>query len=177
MRNMKLWLPLIIFLIVVGFFWKGLREDPTKVPSPLINKAAPQFASESLLNPKQQLTNQIFQGHVSLLNVWASWCYACRSETDTLKEIVNSKTVTVIGMDYKDQRSEALAWLDREGDPYSEIISDPTGDIGINYGVYGTPETFVIDKNGIIRYKYIGPISPSVWKDDILPVVLKWQRG
>lgn len=168
--------PLAIFVAMAILFWRGLSENPTVVPSPLIGKPVPNFSSPSLLFPQKNLTNKIFLGHVSILNVWASWCYSCRAEHPVLMNAKLEDNAIIYGLDYKDKSQAAISWLKKEGNPFQSIINDPKGQLAINFGVYGTPETFLIDKKGIIRYKYIGPISPEVWKDDFLPRIKTLQQ-
>ena len=166
-------LPLIVFAVLVGFLAVGLKLDPREVPSPLIDKPAPAFSLPRLDAPEQQLTLSDLKGKVWLLNVWASWCVACRIEHPVLVELAKSGAVPIYGLNYKDQREDALAWLAKHGDPYRLSLSDSKGLVGIDFGVYGVPETFVIDKNGTIRLKHIGPVTPEVLRDTILPLVKK----
>ena len=156
--------------------WRGLKTDPHLVNSPLIGKEVPQFHLTQLTNSQKTVTRQIFYGHISLLNVFATWCYVCRTEHPMLMKMTNVYHVRIIGLDYKDSRAKALAWLKSKGDPYQDAIYDPYAKLGINLGVYGTPETFIIDKKGIIRYKYVGAISPRSWKYRIKPVLHKRRR-
>jgi cytochrome c biogenesis protein CcmG/thiol:disulfide interchange protein DsbE len=164
------WLiPLFIFTIVVLFLWRGLHQDPRELPSTLIGKPMPVFALSRLDQPGQQLTQQDFLGHVSLLNVWATWCAACQMEHPVLMDIANSHTVMLYGLNYKDQQTKAQQWLQQYGDPYQAVAYDPQGELGLNLGVYGTPETFLLDKQGIIRYRYIGPLDTAAWQNELLP--------
>ncbi len=176
-KALRVALPLLIFIIIVVFLWRGLSRNPHRVPSPFINRALPKFNAETLKHPNKVITNQDLKGHVSLLNVFATWCLSCRAEHPVLMEIHNSHLVKIYGLNYKDQRQLAESWLIKFGNPYSEVIYDPKGTVGINLGVYGTPETFIIDAKGIIRYKYIGPISPEEWRDTIKPEVEKLKRA
>lgn len=173
---LKLGLPVILFIIILGFLWLGLNRDPHRLPSTLIGKPVPVFKAQGLLHPGKILTNRLFRGHISLLNVFASWCTSCRAEHAVLMDIANQHIVTLYGLNYKDQLQEVKRWLHRSGDPYQAIIFDPTGKIGRDFGVYGTPETFIIDQHGIVRHKYIGPISPDAWQDVILPAVKRLKR-
>lgn len=166
-------LPLIVFAVLVGFLAVGLKLDPREVPSPLIDKPAPAFSLPRLDDPQQQLALADLKGKVWLLNVWASWCVACRIEHPVLVDLAKSGAVPVYGLNYKDQRADALAWLAKHGDPYRVSLSDSKGLVGIDFGVYGVPETFVIDKTGTIRFKHIGPVTPEVLRDTILPLVRK----
>ena len=169
-------LPLGIFLVLVVFLGIGLGLNPREIPSPLIDKPAPAFDLVQLHEPRKSLTKQDMQGKVWLLNVWASWCVSCREEHPVLVELAKTKVVPIVGLNYKDQRPEALRWLQQFGDPYVMSIVDGDGRVGINYGVYGVPETFVIDKTGVIRYKQIGPVTPKALHEKILPLVAKLQQ-
>jgi cytochrome c biogenesis protein CcmG/thiol:disulfide interchange protein DsbE len=166
-------LPLIVFVVLVGFLAMGLKLNPREVPSPLIDKPAPTFSLARLDAPDQQLGLHDLKGKVWLLNVWASWCVACRIEHPLLVELAGSGAVPIYGLNYKDKRADALAWLAKHGNPYIASVSDSQGLVGIDFGVYGVPETFVIDKTGTIRLKHIGPITPDVLRDTILPLVKK----
>ena len=165
--------PLLVFLLLVGVLYVGLHRDPREVPSPLIDKPAPMFALPRLDDPASRRSIEEMRGKVWLLNVWASWCAACRDEHPLLVELAKSGSVRIYGLDYKDQREDALEWLRRFGNPYTDALSDSDGRVGMDYGVYGVPETFVIDKAGVIRYKQIGPVTPEILRDKILPLVKK----
>jgi cytochrome c biogenesis protein CcmG/thiol:disulfide interchange protein DsbE len=166
-------LPLIVFVVLVGFLAVGLKLDPREVPSPLIDKPAPAFSLPRLDAPDKPLSAQDLRGKVWLLNVWASWCVACRQEHPVLLDLAGSGAVPIYGLNYKDKRDDALGWLKQFGNPYVASISDSEGLVGIDYGVYGVPETFVIDKAGVIRLKHIGPVTPEALRDSILPLVRK----
>ena len=170
---MKRFLPVIVFAVLVAFLAIGLKLDPREVPSPLVNKAAPSFSLPLLAQPSNKLTPQDLRGKVWLLNVWASWCVSCRVEHPLLVELAKTGTVSIYGLNYKDKRDDAMQWLRERGDPYLQSISDTDGRVGIDYGVYGVPETFVIDREGVIRYKQIGPLTPESLRDTILPLVRK----
>ena len=167
----KYLLPLVVFFILVGFLAVGLKLDPREVPSPLIGKPAPAFSLPQLDAPQTVVSHKDLLGKVWLLNVWASWCVACRQEHPLLVELAKTGTVPIYGLNYKDKRDDAMAWLGRFGNPYRLSLADIEGLTGIEYGVYGVPETFVIDKAGVIRYKQIGPITPENLRDKILPLV------
>lgn len=171
---MRYILPLLIFVVIVGILWKGLGQDPHRLPSTLINKPMVEFHYPTLANSSQFFSNQMLIGHVSLLNVWATWCISCQAEHAVLMEIANSKKVVIYGLNYKDTRNAAQLWLKKLGNPYQEVIFDEQGKLGIDLGVYGAPETFVIDAKGVVRHKHIGPISPSVWQEELEPLVRKW---
>ena len=170
-------LPLVIFLVLAGFLAVGLNKDPREVPSPLIGKPAPAFKLPRLDAPEQMLSTQDLRGQVWLLNVWASWCVACRQEHPLLVEMARSGTVKVYGLNYKDKREDALGLLRKSGDPYVTSLSDTEGLVGIDFGVYGVPETFVIDKQGVIRFKQIGPITREALRDTLLPLVAKLEAS
>jgi cytochrome c biogenesis protein CcmG/thiol:disulfide interchange protein DsbE len=164
-------IPLVIFLVTAVFLWYGLDRDPRYLPSPLINKPIPAFHLLSLQNIKQPLNEKIFLGHITLLNVWAPWCASCKEEHSVLMKIAKTKKLVLYGLNYKDKRASALEWLAHDGNPYHEVLFDDQGKLGLDLGVYGTPETYLIDSKGIIRYKYIGPITQAVWDEVILPEV------
>ena len=164
-------IPLAVFIVLVAFLAIGLGHDPRTVPSPLIDKPAPDFRLAQLQAPTKSFTPQDMRGQVWLLNVWASWCVSCREEHPLLVELARSGAVPVLGLNYKDKREDALAWLSEFGNPYLISTSDTDGRVGIDYGVYKVPETFLIDRNGVIRYKQIGPITAEVLQREILPLV------
>ena len=166
-------LPLVVFVVMLAFLVVGLSLKPHEIPSPLIDKPAPAFSLPTLDAPQQNLSAQDLRGKVWILNVWASWCVACRIEHPLLVEFSKTGVVPIYGLNYKDKREDAIAWLNKFGNPYTRSLSDTEGLVGIDFGVYGVPETFVIDKNGIIRLKQIGPVTPEVLRDEILPLVRK----
>jgi cytochrome c biogenesis protein CcmG/thiol:disulfide interchange protein DsbE len=168
-------IPLAIFLVLVAFLAVGLKLDPREVPSPLIDKPAPPFQLSRLDDPARSVRLEDLRGQVWLLNVWASWCVACLQEHPVLVEFSRSGSVPIYGLNYKDKPDAAAAWLGKHGNPYTMSIVDADGRVGIDYGVYGVPETFLIDKQGVIRYKHIGPVTPEVLNDQILPLVRKLQ--
>ncbi len=172
----KALIPLGIFMVLVVFLALGLTRDPSEVPSPLINKAAPAFTAPLLQTPNKTLTTQDMLGQVWLLNIWASWCVACRQEHPILMEFAKTKTLPIVGLDYKDKEAEGLKWLARHGNPYDITITDQDGRIGIDFGVYGVPESFVIDKTGVIRYKHIGPVTEQALQDKIIPLIRELQK-
>ena len=164
-------IPFGLFAVLVVFLAVGLTLDPREVPSPLIDKIAPPFELPTLHNPAATFTPQDMQGKVWLLNVWASWCTACRAEHPVLNELADSGEVAIIGLNYKDQPGDAINWLDRLGNPYLASVSDLEGSAGLDWGVYGVPETFVIDRQGLIRYKQIGPVTREALSETILPLI------
>jgi len=170
-------LPLGIFIALVGFLFAGLGLNPREVPSPLIGKPAPALRLPQLHAPEKQFAREDMLGQVWLLNIWASWCVSCRDEHPLLTEVAGTKTVPIIGLNYKDKPDDAKAWLRRYGDPYVLSVTDADGRLGIDYGVYGVPETFVIDKAGMIRQKHIGPVTREALEKKILPLVRELQKS
>lgn len=168
--KIKFLLPLVLFFVMVGFLGKGLFLDPRKVPSPLIGKSAPAFTAPVLEDPSKTFSTTDMKGQVWLLNTWASWCAACRDEHPLLVEML-AHDIPLYGLAYKDTDEASLQMLQQLGNPYILSATDKDGRIGIDYGVYGVPETYVIDKEGIIRYKQIGPITPDSLRNIILPLL------
>jgi len=156
--------PLLIFIVLVIFLGIGLTLNPREIPSPLINKPMPVFSLPQLKESDKTLSSTDFLNEVSLLNVWASWCVACRAEHPVLLDLSSTGVINIYGLNYKDKREDALRWLDYYGDPYTKIVHD-------DFGVYGVPETFIIDHKGIIRYKHIGPITEDILENKILPII------
>ena len=161
-------LPILIFLVILYFLYSGLNKDPTLIPSPLIGKAMPTFSSITLID-NQKINNNDLLGEMHILNVWGSWCYACSIEHKHLIDIYSRGTIKIYGLNYKDNRSSALEWLKVRGNPYKHNIYDNKGNIAIDFGVYGAPETFLIDKKGIIIHKHVGPIDENYYNKVILP--------
>ena len=176
MKNFRWSIPLAVFVLLVAFLWVGLGRDPREVPSPLIGKPAPAFKLAQLHAPDALLSNDDLKGKVWLLNVWASWCVSCRVEHPWLVQLAKANIVPVYGLDYKDKPDDGRAWLAQNGNPYTASIVDQDGRVGIDYGVYGVPETFLIDKTGIIRYKQIGPLTAEALQQKILPMVRELQQ-
>lgn len=164
-------IPLGIFIVLVVFLSIGLKLNPREVPSPLIGKPAPAFSLPKLQQPEQIVSPADYKGRVWLLNVWASWCVSCRVEHPVLNQLARTGEVPIIGLNYKDVRDEALQWLRQRGDPYTASAFDGDGRVGIDWGVYGVPETFVIDKQGNIRYKHTGPVDQKAVTEKIMPLV------
>ena len=170
-------IPLGIFVVVVGFLAVGLTLNPRDLPSPLVGRPAPDFSLPQLYDQEKIFSPKELRGKVWLLNVWASWCEACKEEHPVLLRMAKAGEVPIYGMDYKDKREDALAWLKEQGgDPYVVIAVDKSGRVGIDYGVYGVPETYVIDKAGVIRYKQIGPLREDTLQGKILPLVRELQK-
>lgn len=172
----KTLIPLAIFLVLVVFLAIGLTRDPHEIPSPLIGKPAPAFQTQVLNGNGMQFSNKDMLGKVWLLNTWASWCVACREEHPILVEFSKTKTLPIIGLDYKDKDEDGLKWIARYGNPYDASITDHDGRIGIDFGVYGVPESFLIDKQGIIRYKQIGPFTEEIIRTKLIPMVRELQK-
>lgn len=174
--KLRPFIPLIIFLVMAAFLGIGLTLDPREVPSPLIDKASPAFTLPQLHAADKTLSHADFVGKVSLFNVWASWCAACRQEHGFLLELSKQNILPIYGLNYKDKRADAKRWLlQYGGDPYVASAHDLSGRVGIDWGVYGVPETFIIDKKGTIRYKQIGPLNYQDWTETILPIIKQLQ--
>ena len=170
-------LPLAVFAALVVLLGVGLTLDPREVPSPLIGKPAPHFELSQLHQAEKTFSEKDMRGKVWILNVWASWCVTCREEHPVLIKLAASGVAPLYGLNYKDKREDGLAWLKSFGDPYQLSVYDFAGRVGIDYGVYGVPETYVIDKRGVIRYKRIGALTPEIVKSRILPIVQELGRG
>jgi len=164
-------IPFAIFMVMVVFLAIGLKLDPKEVPSPLIDKPAPAFALPRLDNPQQTIGVADMKGKVWLLSVWASWCVSCRAEHEVVKELARLKEIDIIGLNYKDDPEDAARWLRALGNPYVTSAMDRDGRVGIDWGVYGVPESFLVDKQGVIRYKQIGPIDEKALREKILPLI------
>jgi cytochrome c biogenesis protein CcmG/thiol:disulfide interchange protein DsbE len=173
LKALRFLIPLALFVALVGFFAVGLMRDPREVPSPFIGKPAPAFTLQQLHAGDKVFTPESMRGQVWLLNVWASWCVSCRVEHPLLVEMARQRVAPIVGLNYKDKRDDGIAWLARFGNPYVLSAYDVEGKVGIDYGVYGVPETFVIDKQGVIRHKQIGPITPESLEKTILPLIRK----
>ena len=168
---MRFLLPLGVFLGLVALLGLGLTMDPKKVPSPLIDKPAPAFSLPVLHDPGRNFSPEQYRGRVWVLNVWASWCVSCRAEHQVITELANLKLVDIVGLDYKDEPEDGKAWLRQFGDPYTLSVIDYDGRAGIDWGVYGVPETFVIGKDGLIKYKHIGPVTAESLQAEVLPAI------
>jgi cytochrome c biogenesis protein CcmG/thiol:disulfide interchange protein DsbE len=169
-------LPLMAFLVMVVFLGIGLKLDPHEVPSPLINKPAPAFTLPQLHEPQKTFSPADMKGKVWLLNVWASWCVSCRQEHVYLTEFARDSSINLMGLNYKDEPAAAMQWLERLGNPYKISISDIDGMAGLDWGVYGVPETFIIDKKGIVRHKQTGPVDPTILQTIIMPLIEQLNR-
>ncbi|MDK8463968.1 DsbE family thiol:disulfide interchange protein [Marinobacter sp. SS13-12] len=176
MKRLFLFIP-VIFAVVLGvFLFAGIGKDPNKLESALIGKPVPEFRLKDLHDEERELTREVFKGQVSLLNVWGTWCPACRDEHDDLVWLAEEKGIRIVGLNYKDNRDDALVWLDRLGDPYQVSIYDPRGRLGFDLGVYGAPETYVIDAEGIVRHRHVGVVNEKVWEQDIEPLVNRYRE-
>lgn len=160
--------PLVIFMIMTVFFWRGLSLDPHHIPSAQLNQSLPSFRLSVLGDVHQEMTPERLQGQISLLNVWASWCSACMEEQVFLMKLAH-QGIPIYGLNYKDTRQEATQWLTEWGNPYRLIGEDSGGYVSIDLGVYGAPETFLLDKKGVIRYRHVGILNARVWQEEFLP--------
>lgn len=170
-------LPLLGFAALAAFLLRGLWLNPREVPSPLIGKPAPVFERAQLDKTTELWSNRSLAGKVWILNVWASWCAPCRIEHPLFNELASQKLVPIVGLNYKDMPDNARKWLGELGNPYDVTVIDFDGRVGIDFGVYGVPETFVIDRAGVIRYKHTGPVTPEALRDKIVPLVRKLQQS
>lgn len=168
---LKYLMPLILFAVMAIFLALGLNLNPRDIPSPLIDKPAPGFSLPVLQQPQRILSKNGLLGDVWLLNVWASWCGSCRAEHPIFNQLAKKKLVTIVGLNYKDEPDAAKQWLAQLGNPYNVSIMDREGRTGIDYGVYGVPETFVVDKKGIVRYKHTGPVEPNDMQNILIPLI------
>jgi len=168
--------PALVFVVIAVFLGIGLTLDPRKIPSPLIGKPVPNFSLPPVQGRSLGLASENLRGEVSLVNVFASWCVACREEHPLMMQIKRKGLVPLHGINYKDRPLDAQRWLDELGDPYTRTGADFDGRVGIDWGVYGVPETFVIDREGRIAYKHIGPVTPAALKDTILPLIEKLRK-
>ena len=168
-------IPLLLFSILSIFLAVGLNLKPNEIPSPLINTQAPEFSAAQLQDPLQKLSPTDLRGQVWLLNVWASWCSSCREEHKVLNHLAQQKIAVIIGLNYKDSDEGANNWLNTLGNPYTTTIVDPEGRIGLDWGVYGVPETFIIDKKGIVRHKLTGPVTADSIQQILLPLIKQLQ--
>lgn len=171
------YVPLAVFAVLAVFFAIGLTMNPRNIPSPLIGQPVPEFALPAVKGRKLALSSVDLRGQVSIVNVFASWCLACRDEHPVLMQLAASGAVPIHGLNYKDKPEDARKWLDDLGDPYTRTGADIAGQVGIEWGVYGVPETFVIDHNGHIAYKHIGPVTPQALNETLLPSIRKLQQA
>jgi cytochrome c biogenesis protein CcmG/thiol:disulfide interchange protein DsbE len=171
--------PLVAFGLLILVFIKGLdpERDLNELPSPFLGKPAPEFDLPTLENPEERISTEDFKGEVALVNVWATWCVGCRQEHPFLNELAEAKAIPIYGINWRDQQSEATRWLAQLGDPYVASGFDGDGRVGIDWGVYGAPETFLIGKDGTVLHKHLGPLSEYSWEKDFLPLIEAQQGG
>lgn len=174
-RRLILFIPLIVALVLGIFLWQGLKLDPRELPSALVGKPFPQFTLSTVKDENAALTQDALKGEVSLVNVWATWCVSCRQEHPELVRIAKETGIPIYGLNYKDTRPEAIRWLDEYLDPYRFSLFDADGRVGLDLGVYGAPETYIVDKEGIVRYRFVGVIDRNIWLNELLPEVNKWR--
>jgi cytochrome c biogenesis protein CcmG, thiol:disulfide interchange protein DsbE len=172
---LKYIIPLVLFIVLAVFLALGLKLKPSEIPSPLLNKPAPAFSAPKLNAPNEKLSPADLKGKVWLFNVWASWCVSCRAEHPVINQLAQQQAVIIVGLNYKDDPEAAKKWLETLGNPYNDSVMDADGRIGIDWGVYGVPETFVIDKRGIVRYKHTGPVTEEDVKNIFLPKIAELQ--
>lgn len=176
MKRLFLFIPVILVVVLGVVLFAGIGKDPNRLDSALVGKPVPAFSLSDLDDAAIQLDPGVFKGEVALLNVWGTWCPACRDEHDDLVWLAEEKGVRIIGLNYKDNRDDALEWLERLGNPYAVSIYDPRGTLGFDLGVYGAPETYVIDADGIVRHRHVGVVNEKVWKEDLEPLVMRYRR-
>ena len=165
---MKKIIPLVIFIIIGIFLFLSLNSNPNKLPSPLVGKMLPELEGKDFYTNEKVKLNDLMDNELTLVNVWASWCATCRKEHQMIMNIAKNESLQLIGINYKDQKKDGQKYLEIMGNPFDEIIFDPEGRIGMELGVYATPETFLINKDGLIVYKHIGEITPEVWNQNFL---------
>jgi cytochrome c biogenesis protein CcmG, thiol:disulfide interchange protein DsbE len=175
----KFLLPAVMFAALAALFIVGLnpKRDIYTLPSPLIDKPAPQFALTDVLEPSRQVSSASLQGQVYVFNVWATWCAACRQEHETLLAIAQQNVVPIVGLDWNDDRGKATQWLKQLGNPYNQVAFDNEGRVAIDWGVYGAPETFLVDAQGRVRIKHVGPLTMEIWQQEFLPRIAAARRG
>jgi len=174
---MSKFIPIGLFVVLVGFLYVGLDLDPKKLPSPLIGKKFPEVVINDFATGQEFKSTEYLKGKVSMVNVWASWCITCRAEQAMINKISQENKINMVGINYKDEKKDALQYLDILGNAYDSIIYDRDGKLGLELGVYATPETFIVDENGIIQYKHIGEITSQNWENIILPKVLELNQS
>lgn len=176
MKRVLLFIPVSLFVLLTGYFMVGLERDPSRIPSVLIDHPLPEFDLAPIQGHKEGFANSDLNGQVALVNVFASWCVACVVEHPVLMEISKTSPVLITGIDWKDKPGDGSEWLNKNGNPYARVGDDADGRTAIDFGVTGAPETFVVDKNGRIRYKQIGPITPKVWREKLKPMIEKLKQ-
>lgn len=168
---MRYAVPIIVFLLLVVVFSFGLFNDPRELPSPFLGEQAPTFEVPSLKEPERLVGSSAYEGQMALVNVWATWCVGCRQEHDFLMQLAASNSIPIYGINWRDRRKEALSWLDQLGDPYEFSAFDEDGRVGIDWGVYGAPETFLISPDGVVLHKHLGPLTQAIWDEDFVPLI------
>ena len=168
---MRFAIPIVVFLLLVVVFSFGLFNDPRELPSPFLGERAPTFEVPSLTEPERVVGSSAYDGQVALVNVWATWCVGCRQEHDFLMQLAAAGTIPIYGINWRDNRPDALSWLQQLGDPYVFSAYDEDGRVGIDWGVYGAPETFLIGADGIVLHKHLGPLTPDIWENDFVPLI------
>lgn len=176
MKRLLLFIPVILAITLGVVLFAGIGKDPSHLESALIGKPVPSFELIDLLAPDELLNEDVFKGDVTLLNVWGTWCPACRDEHGELVRIARHEGVRIIGLNYKDKSELALQWLQNLGNPYAITLYDPAGRMGFDLGVYGAPETYVIDSEGIVRFRHVGVLTEKVWSELLEPVVRQYQE-
>lgn len=169
--KIKFLLPAAVFLVLVAVFVVGLTKDPSRIPSPLVDNPAPEFSLPSLQDPNVMVGSANYANQLAVVNIWATWCPGCRQEHDFLMELAEENIVPIFGLNWRDNRPDALQWLQVLGDPYIASAYDVDGRIGIDWGAYGAPETFLVDKNGIVIHKHIAPLTREIWERDFMPLI------
>ncbi len=175
--NWRYFIPLVVFVAMGAFLFRGLSLEPSHIPSPLIDKASPQFRLEQLNGGGAEFNSADMQGQVWMLNIWASWCVACRDEHPLFVRLSEQQLLPIVGLNYKDKAADAAQWLAQFGNPYTVIPADVDGHVGIDWGVYGVPETFIMDKSGNVRYKHVGPVDQNTLDTIILPLISQLQAA
>ncbi len=168
---MRFAIPLVVMVILIVMFAFGLQNDPSELPSPFINKPAPEFALPSLTEPERTVGSADYADRFALVNVWATWCVGCRQEHQFLLDLAATGAIPIYGINWKDNRADALAWLERLGDPYVFSAFDQDGRVAIDWGVYGAPETFLLGPDGIVLHKHLGPLDQATWQRDFVPLL------
>ena len=165
-------IPVILFAVLGVFLYRGLYLNPGQIPSPLVGQTAPEFSLPSLTEPSSEVGSDDYAGQLALLNVWATWCVGCRQEHAYLLELARTSGIPIYGLNWKDDRDDALDWLVRLGDPYVASAYDPIGSVAIQWGVFGAPETFLIGRDGTVLHKHIAPLTPEIWQRDFVPQII-----
>lgn len=175
MRRLILVMPLLVVVAVGIVLYDQLGKDHSALDSNLVGKPVPDFELTTLKNPDHKLDSDIFKGDVVLLNVWATWCISCRVEHPELMRLAKEEGVPIIGLNYKNDRQAALKWLDEKGNPYRRTLFDPDGTFGFDLGVYGAPETYIID-DGVVRYRHVGIVNRKLWQEDLQPLLSQYRE-